>query len=109
MKTNKTVIKNLPDEDTMTNNKFTVNCAAPGCSKKVRTTRFELFFMKLGSLLRGGDFSAALFCPEHNERITAGRVDDGDPNTNPDLLKDQKKDQNDELVQLLKEATKKDS
>ena len=30
-------------------------------------------------------FSAAVFCPEHNERITAGRISDNDPTTNPDL------------------------
>ena len=64
-----------------------VTCSAPYCKATVKTTKMELFMMKLKSLFHGGDFSAMLFCPEHEERITAGRKSDGDPNTNPDLNK----------------------
>lgn len=78
-----------------------VPCIAPLCSKKVKVKRRDLYFMKLKSLLKGGSFTAALFCPEHDERVN--KVDDGDPNTNPDLNKDQ------DLINLLKDATKKDT
>lgn len=64
-----------------------VDCSAPLCPKKVDIDSTKLFFMKLSSLFKGGSFSAAVFCPEHNERITSGKVSDGDPNTNPDLNK----------------------
>lgn len=64
-----------------------VMCSAPDCKRMVKISRFELFVMKLTSLIRGGSFTASLFCPEHNERITGGRCSDGDPTTNPDLNK----------------------
>jgi len=64
-----------------------VNCIAPECKRKVEVGFLSYIGMCFGSLFRGGNFSAAVFCPEHNERITNGRVSDNDPNTNPDLNK----------------------
>lgn len=81
------------------NEEIEVPCFAPLCPKKVKVKRLDLFFMKLKSLLKGGNFTAPTFCPEHDERVTG--KDDGDPNTNPDLNKDQ------DLCDLLKAATKK--
>jgi hypothetical protein len=68
-----------------------VICSAPDCKRLVKVDSTKLFFMKMGSFFRGGDFEAAVFCPEHNERITGGRESDGDPNTNPDLIPEQEK------------------
>ena len=60
-------------------------CSAPDCPKMVEIDAIEYLKMEAESLLKGGDFEAFVFCPEHNERITNGRVSDNDPNTNPDL------------------------
>ena len=62
-------------------------CEAPECTRKVEVSFWQVIVMMFGSLFRGGSFSAAVFCPEHNERITNGRVSDGNPDTNPDLNK----------------------
>lgn len=62
-----------------------VTCSAPGCIRTVEVSRLQLLKDKSYSLLHGGNFVAFYFCPEHNERITGGRVSDNDPTTNPDL------------------------
>lgn len=64
-----------------------VKCGAPLCPNMVEIGEIEYLKMEAESLLKGGDFAAFVFCPEHNERITNGRVSDNDPNTNPDLNK----------------------
>lgn len=63
------------------------NCAAPDCKEKIEVSVGEYVSEMFASMFRGGSFNAMFFCPEHKERITQGKVNDGDPNTNPDLNK----------------------
>ena len=64
-----------------------VKCAAPECDKMVQISGFEHLKNSFDSLFHGGDFADFQFCPEHKERITGGKFNDGDPSTNPDLNK----------------------
>jgi hypothetical protein len=67
-------------------------CSAPECTKVIEVGWFQHLFNCFSSLRLGAQFAAMYFCPEHNERITAGRISDGDPATNPDLNKCAKED-----------------
>ena len=55
-------------------------CIAPLCGRKVMITTAEA---RESRWKNHGEVVAA--CPEHLERLTAGRISDGDPTTNPDL------------------------
>lgn len=70
-----------------------LTCGAPQCSELVEISWWANFRAKLYSKLHGGDFANFVFCPEHKERITHGEFNDGDPTTNPDLLEEQKKNE----------------
>ena len=67
-----------------------MTCAAPECKKIIKVTFLKYLSDCFASLAHGAQFAAMYFCPEHQERITAGRISDGDPNTNPDLNKCEK-------------------
>lgn len=55
-------------------------CDAPQCPHYGTMTRKE----RIRSMCQ--NFGRVVYyCPEHLERITAGRISDNDPNTNPDL------------------------
>jgi len=60
-------------------------CCAPQCSRLVDVSRTEA----ARSIAANGRVYA--LCPEHLERMTAGRISDGDPATNPDLSNDESK------------------
>lgn len=63
-----------------------VACSAPDCKNKVEISGMRYIGKMTASVMRGGDFSAAVFCPEHDERMSGGKIDDNNPNTNPDLI-----------------------
>jgi hypothetical protein len=65
--------------------KIKVTCDAPLCSRTVEVDSVKYLVDRFKNFLKFGNFKASYFCPEHQERITAGKFDDGDPNTNPDL------------------------
>ncbi|MBA3015476.1 MAG: hypothetical protein KKD63_16870 [Proteobacteria bacterium] len=58
-------------------------CIAPLCGRKVMITAAEV---RESRWKNHGEVVGA--CPEHLERLTAGRISDGDPTTNPDLNKE---------------------
>lgn len=64
-----------------------VNCSAPLCKEKIEVGLGDYIGEMFASAFRGGSLNAMFFCPEHKERITQGKANDGDPNTNPDLNK----------------------
>lgn len=66
-------------------------CDAPCCIKDVEVSWMTVFIKSLTSFLRGGSFASFDFCAEHEERVHSDTFDDGDPNTNPDLVEEQMK------------------
>ena len=61
-------------------------CYAPGCSRYVVPTVFNTYTELQPWYLRLFKSPVVhVFCTEHLERITAGRLSDNDPSTNPDL------------------------
>lgn len=57
-----------------------VTCDAPGCNHTVILSPEKA---KESKRLNQGRLVG--YCPEHLERLTAGRISDNDPTTNPDL------------------------
>lgn len=71
----------------ITNKTIEIRCSAPMCSNMVAVPYHQYIKDKFLNLIHFGNYKSFVFCPEHKERITNGKFDDGDPNTNPDLNK----------------------
>ena len=61
-------------------------CYAPGCNKMVTPSEYNTYIeRKPWYIMLFTKQKAHVLCPEHLERMTASRVSDNDPKTNPDL------------------------
>ena len=61
-------------------------CYAPGCTKMVTPNKYNTYIEKKPwYVMLFTKQKTHVLCPEHLERMTAGRVSDNDLKTNPDL------------------------
>lgn len=62
-------------------------CWAPDCKTQIDVPFKQWLVRSIYNLIFSLKFNPMMFCPEHMERVSSGRISDNDPNTNPDLNK----------------------